>query len=104
MTSCRNSEQVESEEEAFRAALRLPPDVNANNKKAALDACLEEHAELLQCFSKSWSSRSCLELQKKFWECYRRERGFSRTVFSSVLSRGYIEIVGNDDRSSSSSS
>ncbi len=75
---CKNEQ-----EEAFSAARHLPASANAKNKQAALDACADQHADLLQCFLDKRSFLDCADLQKKFWECYTRERGFNKTRFAA---------------------
>mmetsp|Transcript_28933 Transcript_28933/g.81491 ORF Transcript_28933/g.81491 Transcript_28933/m.81491 type:complete len:105 (-) Transcript_28933:148-462(-) len=73
------------QEKLFEEARRLSSSSNARNKQAAIDACAAEHAGLLECFVNKQSFSECTEAHKAFWDCFTRERGFNRSVFSTLF-------------------
>ena len=76
----------EDQDQAFQAARRSSRSANVRNKQAALDACIEPHVRLIECFKENHSFSDCTELQKEFWACYKKERGILKSQIVAWLS------------------
>lgn len=81
----REEELQQIEAERFAAARRQSPEENQVAKQRALKACDGLHQKLLECYRQSWLPL-CNQEYDNFWECFRRERGFTRISLIGKLS------------------
>ncbi|KAK8798700.1 hypothetical protein WA158_007784 [Blastocystis sp. Blastoise] len=72
------------EEERFHKELDKTPDIKEKYKREALAKCAAEHLVYLKCIE---SGKPCIKEQKAFWDCYRDQRGFSKTKFDATMEK-----------------
>ncbi|KAK8830642.1 hypothetical protein WA577_004371 [Blastocystis sp. JDR] len=90
----RKSEQYEKEVQAFREESGLAREVQEEFKREALRKCNDLHKALLDCYEKKYF---CGTVEKEFWDCYRKERGYKRSKVSAWAYRMHNRVSGQDD-------
>lgn len=74
------------EEAALQAALQLSVEERERGKREAIEACSPEQLLLINCY-RGGSFFACAEARTAFWKCFRRERGFDRTLANQLATR-----------------
>ena len=68
---------------------------NARHKQqASVDACIDSHSALIECSKEKQAFADRSRLQKEFWECYPKERGFLKSQLTTWFSTK-IGLRGN---------
>eukprot|EP00037_Helgoeca_nana_P018181 m.173680 g.173680 ORF g.173680 m.173680 type:complete len:141 (-) comp24333_c0_seq4:1556-1978(-) len=92
-------QQAREEHRRFHEAMRLSPAERAAEASRARDACAAELANVFQCESKNGATDSACEgLSIKYFQCYRRHRGFLRTSVAgfSVDMSPYVALKSEE--------
>ena len=89
--TCDHSDADQSirERQEYERARKLEESTREEEKQRAIQRCSKDHRVMMKCLenANAWNGL-CIEESKKFWACFRRERGFLQLKVKKWLDEG----------------